>query len=67
MGRWNSACFLNEDIERTKIYVVIIPSTTAASSTHLVRIPGTSMEFTRGMRPWREISPYVGFKPTTPQ
>jgi len=30
-------------------------------------IPGTSMEFTRGMSPCLETNPYDGFNPTTPQ
>lgn len=47
--------------------VIIIPNTVAASSTHLAKMPGTSIEFTSGIRPWRETRPYVGFKPTTPQ
>lgn len=37
------------------------------SSTFLVKIPGTSMEFTSGINPEREINPYVGFKPIIPQ
>ncbi len=39
----------------------------AASSTVLVRIPGTSSELTRGMSPCLDNRPYVAFKPTTPQ
>lgn len=41
-------------------------SITAASSAVLVRIPGTSKEWTNGISPCRDRSPYVGFSPTTP-
>lgn len=37
------------------------------SSMVRVKMPGTSIEFTNGMRPYRETRPYVGFSPTTPQ
>lgn len=30
-------------------------------------MPGTSIELTRGIRPYLETTPYDGFKPTTPQ
>ena len=33
----------------------------------LVKIPGTSRELQRGMRPYREKAPYVGFNPIIPQ
>lgn len=39
----------------------------AQSSTDLVNIPGTSMEFTKGINPYLETKPYVGFNPTNPQ
>lgn len=37
------------------------------SSTVRVNIPGTSIEFTSGMRPCRDTKPYVGFNPIKPQ
>lgn len=38
----------------------------AASLALRVIIPGTSMEFMRGIRPCLDSRPYVGFKATTP-
>ena len=44
----------------------IAESSTAASRTLRVKVPTVSREEANAMRPYREISPYVGFSPTTP-
>src|SRR4029453_13534834 len=38
----------------------------AASRTLRVNVPTVSSDEAKAMRPYREISPYVGFSPTTP-
>lgn len=39
----------------------------AASSTELVKGPMQSREEPYAIKPYRDIRPYVGFRPTTPQ
>src|SRR3990172_5072990 len=41
-------------------------SSTAASRTLLVNVPTVSSEDANAMSPYRLMSPYVGFSPTTP-
>lgn len=55
------------DVESFGSKPAIAFSTATESSTVLVKIPGTSIEFTNGIKPQRDTNPYVGFKPTTPQ
>ena len=57
----------NNDLLTKWSYPKIVLKTVKTSSTERAKIPGTSMELTRLMRPCLEMMPYDGLNPTTPQ
>ena len=50
-----------------EISKICSPNITDVSSTVSAKTPGTSSEFTSGMRPCLEQRPQVGLRPTTPE